>query len=173
MKFFYFIQDTFRKTAGILLIAPGVLLLIIAIFGILGDMKKGEDINIGIGVAVFAIVMIIPGIFVYRSGQRQSMEEMKVRQLASILTAYRRLTLAELARKIGLPESETERLLTLAIDQQIIKGHIDRTTGEFFISGSNHEIKNLIKCPYCGAPVSEVFYPGETAKCNACGSLLR
>lgn len=173
MKFLYFIQDTFKKTLGLVLIIPGLVLLLIATVGIIGDKSKSENLTIGIGVAVFSLVMIIPGIMVYRSGQKQSKEEMKVRELVSILSTYRRITLADMGSKIGVTEAEAQRLLNLAIDQRLTRGFIDRTTGEFFVSGSIEEIKNLSKCPFCGAPVAQIFHTGETAKCQNCGSLFQ
>lgn len=173
MKFLYFIKDTFKKTIALALIVPGVVLLIIAVFGIISDTSKSENITIGIGVAVFSLVMIIPGILIYRSGQKHAREEMKVRELVSIVSTYRRLTVAEMGNKIGVPESEAHRLLNLAVDQHLLRGFIDRTTGEFFIAGSIQEIKNLSECPFCGAPVAQIFHTGETAKCQNCGSLFK
>lgn len=174
MKFIYYLKDTIKKTTALVLLIPGTLLLIIAIFGLFSEMEKNnrQGIYTAYGVMAFTLVMLIPGILLYRSGQKQTKQENKVRQLATILSTYRRLGLTDLAKKMGLTETEAESLLTLAIDQQIISGYIDRTTGEFFISGSLQEIKNLSKCPNCGAPVSQIFYSGETAKCQACGSLF-
>ncbi len=175
MKLFYYIQDTFKKTMGLLLIIPGALLCIIGIAGLAGEIQKNDSqgIAIGYGVIAFSVAVIVPGILVYRSGQKQAREEMKVRQLASLLSTYRRMTISELGRKLGVPESEAEILLTLAIDKEIISGHIDRATGEFFISGSSENIREISKCPFCGAPVSQVFHADETARCQNCGNLFR
>jgi len=172
MKFLYFLQDTVKKTLGLAVMIPGIMLLIIALFGIIGG-DKPEDFSIGIGVSVFSLVLIIPGIILFRAGQRQSKEETLVRQLVSMLTSYRRMSLADMASKLGINEGEAQRLLNLAIDQQLVQGNMDRTTGEFFVSGSLQDIKKLTKCPYCGAPVEQIYHSGETAKCPSCGSLFR
>lgn len=172
MKFLFFMQDTVKKTLGLVLIIPGMLLLIIAVFGIIGG-DKPEDFNIGIGVSIFSLCMIAPGILLYRKGQRLEQDEIKIKKLVSMLTTYRRMSLQEMAAKLGIPETEAQNLLTLAIAQNLISGHIDRTTNEFFVSGSVQDIKDLTKCPYCGAPVTQVFHKGETAKCQSCGQLFQ
>lgn len=172
MKFMFFMQDTVKKTLGLVLIIPGMLLLFIAIFGIIGG-DKPEDFNIGVGVSIFSLFIIIPGILLYRKGQQLAGEEVKIRKLVSMLVTYRRMTIQDMAAKLGITEADAHNLLTLAIDQNLVRGNIDRTTNEFFMSDSVQDIKNLKTCPFCGAPVSQVFHTGETAKCQACGQLFQ
>lgn len=172
MKFLFFMQDTVKKTLGLVFIVPGALLLIIAVFGIMGG-DKPEDFNIGVGVSVFSLLLIVPGILLYRKGQHLAETEIKIRKLVSMLSTYRRMSLQDMAARLSITEAEAHNLLTLAIDQNLIHGNIDRTTGEFFVSDSIQDIKNLSKCPYCGAPVSQVFHKGETAKCQSCGQLFQ
>ena len=168
----FFMQDTVKKTLGLILIVPGTLLLLIAVFGIIGG-DKPEDFNIGVGVSIFSLFIIVPGILLYRKGQHLANDEIKIRKLVSMLITYRRMTIQEMSNRLGITENEAHNLLTLAIDQNLISGHIDRTTNEFFISGSVQDIKDLTKCPFCGAPVSQIFHKGETAKCQSCGQLFQ
>ncbi|HPS56687.1 MAG TPA: PCI domain-containing protein [Spirochaetota bacterium] len=172
MKFLFFMQDTVKKTLGLVLIIPGALLLFIAIFGIIGG-DKPEDFNMGVGVSIFSLFIIFPGILLYRKGLDLAKKEIKIRKLVSMLTTYRRLSIQDMASKLGIPEAEAQNLLTLSIAQNLINGHIDRTTNEFFVSDSIQDIKNLTKCPFCGAPVSQIFHTGETAKCQSCGQLFQ
>lgn len=172
MKFMFFMQDTVKKTLGLVLIIPGMLLLLIAVFGIIGG-DKPEDFNIGIGVSIFSLFIIAPGILLFRKGQQLARDEVKIRKLVSMLVTYRRMSVQEMAGKLGVTETDAHNLLTLAIEQNLVSGNIDRTTNEFFVSDSVQDIQNLTKCPFCGAPVSQVFHKGETAKCQSCGQLFR
>ncbi|HQO39055.1 MAG TPA: PCI domain-containing protein [Spirochaetota bacterium] len=171
MKFLFFMQDTVKKTLGVILIVPGTFLLFIALFGIIGG-DKPEDFNIGVGVSIFSLFIIVPGILLYRKGLALAGEEAKVRKLVSMLLTYRRMSIQDMASKLGVTEPEAHNLLAVAVDQNLVNGHMDRPTNEFFVSTSVNDIKKLTQCPYCGAPVTQVFHKDETAKCPSCGQLF-
>ncbi len=173
MKLFFF-KDTLKKTTGIIIAIAGALLLIIAIFGYVSGIQTGkkEDINMGIIVGVFSFAIIIPGIRLYMSGVKLTKLEETLKQLATLIRTYRRISIAEIAKKFSLNEIEAEKLLNTAIELHLVNGNMDRTTGEFFISESLNEIKKISFCPNCGASLSQVIYKGETGKCPACGSMF-
>lgn len=173
MKLF-FLKDTLKKTAGIITVSGGVLLLVIAAYGLVSGYDRGnkEDIHMGYIVGAFSLAIIIPGARLYWSGVKLSKLEEKLKQLAALIKTYRRISLTEIAKKIGITEMEAERLLNTVIDLNLISGNMDRTTGEFFISESLSEIKKISYCPNCGASLSQVIHNGETGKCPACGSLF-
>jgi len=173
MKLF-FIQDTLKKTAGIVITGAGVLLFVLAVIGFFSGLDKGNktDIHMGLIVSGFSIAIIIPGIILYKSGVKLSKLEKKLIQLSTLVKTYRRIGLTEIARKFGITEMEAEELLNTAIDLDLISGNMDRTTGEFFVSESLNEIKKISFCPNCGASLTQVIHNGETGKCTACGSLF-
>ena len=175
MKTFFFFQDTFKKITGLLLIIPGALLLLISVFCLFTEIKaeNSENTVIAVCMITLSLAITIPGILIFRKGRMLSAREVKIRQLTGFLTTYRRMPVAEIGKKLGITEADAESLIALAIEREIIHGHIDRTTGEFYVAGSLKEIKTLKNCPFCGAPVSQVFYTGETAKCQSCGSLFQ
>jgi hypothetical protein len=171
MKFFFFMKDTLKKILGLILIVPGAFILLIALFGIIGGGEP-DDFKTGVGVIIFALSLIVPGILIYRQGQALSRREKKIKKLASMLRTYRRMSIQDMASILAVTELEVHNLLAVAIDLKLISGHIDRTTNEFFVLTSIDNIKKLTHCPYCGAPVTGIFHEGETAKCSSCGQLF-
>lgn len=173
MKLF-FLKDTLKKTSGIIVITTGALFLFVGIFAVVTGYQKGnkEDINVGIVMSIFTLAIIIPGIKLFQSGVKLSKLEENLTQLAALIKTYRRISLSEIAKKFSITELEAEKLLNQAIDLDMIKGNMDRNTGEFFVSESLNEIKKISFCPNCGASLSQVIHHGETAKCPACGSLF-
>lgn len=174
MKFLFFIKDTVKKTAGIILFAFGALLLLVSIFGFITDydMKRSEGVATAIMFMGFSLCFIIPGILLFRSGRRHTQYEEKLKQLASLIKAYRRISIADISRNLGIGDLEARELVTTAVGLDMIKGHMDRNTDEFFTE-SSAEVKTLHKCPNCGAQVEQILHEGETGKCGACGSIFR
>jgi len=170
----FFFKDTLKKSAGIIVTSSGVLLLVIAVYGLVSGLDKGnkDDIHMGYIVGGLSLAIIIPGIRLYLSGVKLSKLEENLKQLAALIKTYRRISLAEIAKKFSINEMEAEKLLNTVIDLNLVSGNMDRTTGEFFISESLNEIKKISFCPNCGASISQVIHKGETGKCTACGSLF-
>lgn len=97
--------------------------------------------------------------------------ERRLKAIATMLKAYRRIKIAELARKLGITEFKAEQVIAQCIHEGLVTGHIDRVTGEFFTDESLHVTKAGFKCPSCGAHNSAVYLVGESAKCEYCGNL--
>lgn len=173
MKLFFF-KDTLKKTAGIIVISAGSLLMFVAVFGVVTGYAKNnsEDVRIGYIIGGLSLAMIIPGARLYLSGVKLSRLEETLKQLAALIKTYRRISLSEIADKLGVKTAEAERLLNTAVDLNLIRGHMDRGTGEFFIQESLDEIKKLSFCPNCGSSLSQVIHKGETGKCPSCGSFF-
>ena len=174
MKPFFF-KDTVKKFTGIAIVIPGVLLLIIALYGLVSGFQSGnrEDINMGFIIGGLSLIIIFPGVRLYISGIKLSRLEVRLKQITAIVRSYRRISPADIAKKLNITESQAERLLITALDLNLISGNIDRTTGEFFISGSENGTIKIPFCPNCGAAINQVIYDGETGKCNVCGSRFR
>ncbi len=175
MKILFFLKDTFKKTSGVVLIVLGILMLLVAVFGIFTyyDMPKSEAVAVIIIYLVLGAICVIPGIRLYRSGRKQSAYEKKLEQLASLVKAYRRIGISEISRNLGTSDTETRELVNTAISLDIIKGYMDRNTDEFFTEDSTAELKTVHICPNCGAKIEQILHEGETAKCSSCGSVFR
>jgi DNA-directed RNA polymerase subunit RPC12/RpoP len=175
LKFIFFIKDTVKKTAGIILFVSGVLLLLISIFGFITDysMNKAEGVATAIIFMGLALCLIIPGAALFRSGQRHTQYEERLKQLTSLIKTYRRISVTEISRNLGIGEMDARELLNRAISLDMIKGYMDRNTDEFFIEGKSSKTKKIHTCPNCGAQIEQILHEGETGKCSACGSIFR
>lgn len=173
MKLF-FLKDTLKKTSGTIIILIGAFWLFVAIFTVVTGLEKGvkSDVNLGFVLGGFSIAIIIPGVKLFLSGVRLSKLEENLKQLSALVKSYRRISLNEIAKKFNTTETEAEKLLSMAIELNLVSGNMDRTTGEFFISESLNEIKKISYCPNCGASLTQIIHNGETAKCPACGSMF-
>ncbi len=173
MKLFFF-KDTFKKISGIVIIITGSFLLFVALYALVTGYDKGkrEDIYLGFVLTGFSAAIIIPGLRLFRSGVRLSRLEENLKEVAALVSTYRRIALKEIADKFKISEFEAEKLLNRAVSLGLIKGNMDRTTGEFFVPDSLKEIKKISFCPNCGTSLSRVIHTGETGKCPSCGSLF-
>lgn len=173
MKLFFF-KDTLKKTSGTIIIIIGAFWLFVAIFTVVTGSEKGikSDVNLGFVLGGFSIAIIIPGVKLFLSGVKLSKLEENLKQLSALVKSYRRISLSEIAKKFNTTEIEAEKLLSTAIELNLVSGNMDRTTGEFFIAESLNEIKKIAYCPNCGASLTQVIHKGETVKCPACGSMF-
>lgn len=173
MKLF-FLKDLLKKITGILIIIAGSLLLFIALYAVVTGFTHGkrEDVYLGFVLTGFSAAIIIPGIKLFLSGVRLSRLEENLKQLEVMINTYRRIKISDIAGKFNISVTEAERLLDKAISLGMVKGNIDRTTGEFFIPDSLNEIKKMSFCPNCGAAFTDVILSGETARCQSCGSIF-
>lgn len=173
MKLFFF-KDTLKKTTGIIIIIIGAFWLFVAFFSVFTGLEKGvkSDVNLGFILGGFSLAIIIPGAKLFMSGVKLSRLEENLKQLAALIKSYRRIKLTEIAEKFSINALEAEKLLNTAIELDLVRGNMDRTTGEFFISESLNEIKQISYCPNCGASLNRVIHTGETAKCPSCGSMF-
>lgn len=175
MKFLFFLKDTVKKTAGVILFVFGVLLLLVAIFGFITDysMNKSEGVATAILFMGFSLCFIIPGIALFRSGQKHTQYEERLRQLASLIKAYRRISIADISRNLGISEMDARELVARGISLEMIKGYMDKNTDEFFTEESTADVRKIHNCPNCGAQIEQIIHSGETGKCSACGSVFR
>nr|MDO8116784.1 PCI domain-containing protein [Candidatus Sigynarchaeota archaeon] len=101
-------------------------------------------------------------------------EEKKIKGLIQM---YPKITLANLASKASIPESNIEDILLHLISNDVIKGHIDPGTGEF-ISGmiDTTRVKPvddaIFDCPHCGAVMDSAPVRGTSVWCRSCGNLI-
>ena len=122
--------------------------------------------------ALCTIVGIAPGIlFLILAVKSRSLEENLVEFSAWIKT-YRRISLADLSRKLGKPAFESEKLLVQVVDRGLVKGFIDRTTDEFILQEAAGQEQFIDKCPRCNANLQQRFLLGETVKCPYCQSVI-
>ena len=76
-----------------------------------------------------------------------------------------------LADKAGLPPMEAEALLLAAVREGLLRGTMDRGTGEFCVGEAEPLVPG--NCPSCGASLKGVYYRGDTMTCAHCGNVCR
>jgi len=96
-------------------------------------------------------------------------------EYAELLKANRRMKVAAFAQKIGTTEVKAEKILMQVLDDKLIKGYMDRRTGEFFTMEFLEQTPNVLfgwKCGSCGAKNDSVILPGEAGRCLYCNTMV-
>lgn len=96
--------------------------------------------------------------------------------MADILKAYRRVSIADFAKRIGVNEPEAERVILECLEDRLIFGYISRRSRTFFTREYLDQIENVQigwKCESCGSHNQEIILPGEVDICPYCGSMSR
>jgi len=166
-----FIKDNILKFAGYTLLIFGILVFAVGI-GMVFDPDP-EASSIGPSIAIVSSAFIVPGIMLIVMGRRASIQERRLKTVAALARAHRRVLLPELAQKAGISVTEIEKVLAEAVCMGLVSGNIDRSTGEFFTDESLNEKAGIRYCSSCGAPLDRVYMAGETAKCPSCGSIMQ
>ena len=143
-------------------------------------------------VVIIAIALIVAGIIIIgkRYGaltkERQStpLDQAALQDLGSdevklvgMAKAYPKISLADIASKLKIPERNAETMLVQLVAQGVIRGRIDPGTKEF-ISGMVQHVDaqpatiKIVQCPYCGAGLNTSLVKGASVKCGACGQLI-
>lgn len=91
---------------------------------------------------------------------------------AAWVQTYRRISMKDLANKLGKPPQETERIMLECVEKGLVRGFIDRSTDEFVLqeaAGVEHYVAN---CPGCGNSLQRRYLDGETVQCPYCGTVI-
>ena len=76
-------------------------------------------------------------------------------EFATWMKTYRRISLDDLAKKLGTTPMQTERTLAQAIERGLLKGVVDRATDEFVVQDTEAQQIFIRTCPHCGGDVDE------------------
>lgn len=111
---------------------------------------------------------IVPGAIALGWGFLEYRREKHLEEFATFLKAYRRISMDELAKRVGMSRLDAERRLARAIDRGYVEGVVDRTTDEFVLKGAEAEQVFVEKCPQCGGDVRKWTFPEERVLCPYC-----
>ncbi len=115
---------------------------------------------------------ILPGAIALLFGAVEYRREKRLKEFSTWIRAYRRIRMDELAKKVGKPPMEAERLLAQAIDLGYVQGVIDRSTDEFVLEGTEREQVFVETCPNCGGNVDRWAFPEERFPCPYCSQAV-
>ncbi len=155
-----------QKFMGYALLFFGIFVMVIGI-AMMFDEKEEKSQSLSIAVASSAFSA--PGVILLVLARKALREKEWLESATSIIKSYRRITLVDLAQKLNVPIPRASRLLSRALALNMIKGHFDRTTDEFFTDEAVTHRSQFRYCPGCGAPLDRVYLEGETIRCTSCG----
>lgn len=115
---------------------------------------------------------LVPGLVLIVLGRRAALKEKELIEFTAWVKTYRRISLADLARKLGKPQMEAEQLLVTVVDRGLLKGFIDRSTDEFVLQDAVGQEAFLDTCPRCGANLQKRYFLGETVTCPYCQTVI-
>lgn len=168
------LRDDLYRWIGAILIVLGIFFDLIGIMSvtIIPSEEGGSDFGMGMAVVgLCTVIFLIPGIILFVWGYKLGQKEKELEKLAGYLKSYRRIKISDVAKKLGKSEYETEQLIAKIVEDGLIKGYVDRTSGEFFTHQSLfHEVDRPDKCPNCGASMYTRVLSGENAVCDYCGA---
>ena len=114
-------------------------------------------------------ITIIPGVVSILLGVRQWRHEHVVIEFATWAKSQRRIKMDVMAQRIGKSRFETEKLLGEALDQELVKGVIDRSSDEFVVQEQTAGQAHFVgACPNCGGSVDTWYFPEERVNCPYC-----
>ena len=165
-----------RGTAA--LIVGIVLLLVGALFLAVGAVEGVTGFS-GIGMLflyeVLALCLpttVVPGIVlvVYGLKWRRSGEDLAA--FAAWVKTYRRISMKDLANRLGKPPKDTERIMLECVEKGLVHGFIDRSTDEFVLQEAAGVEHFVATCPGCSNSLQRRYLDGETVQCPYCGTVI-
>jgi hypothetical protein len=123
---------------------------------------------------------VIPGAAAVAYGIKVRLDERAERardealkDFASYVKTYRRIGLDDLAKNLGRPRIEAERMLAEAVQRGHLQGVIDRAAQEFVVQEAVPHQVFVGKCPHCGGIVDRWAFPEESFVCPYCDRPVR
>jgi hypothetical protein len=130
-----------------------------------GDYGTGGQ-NLGLCIGTTFIPALIFLYFASKLAQQANTN----RHLSNFLVGKQRCSLSEVASAFHWTEPEAEERIIAAISENVVRGHFDRGTKQFYIEGSQQSQTFLEKCLNCGAPVGMWVSQYQSAVCPYCHS---
>ena len=167
---------TRRATA---LFVAGIVLLIVGALFLAVGVEEATVNSAGAGtpflIEVSALCIpttIVPGIVLLLYGWKGRKQGQDMATFAAWVQTYRRISMRDLANKLGKPPAETERIMLDCVEKGLIRGFIDRSTEEFVLQEAAGVEHFVATCPGCGNSLQRRYLDGETVQCPYCGTVI-
>src|SRR5256712_4008325 len=131
-----------------------------------------EPANLPIFAALCTPTALVPGILFLFLGRKANRREKELIEFSSWVKTYRRISLAELARKLGKQEIEAEKVLIEVVDRGLVPGFIDRSTNAFILQAAVGQELVIETCPRRHGHLQRRYFPGETVRGPDCQSVI-
>jgi hypothetical protein len=155
-------KDTLFLGLGSLLLIGGILGLTV-----IGTSQREPDYVL-FGSVLCSATGIVPGAILLLLGWRARKEERSLVAFSAWIKTYRRIPMNDLAKNLGKTRFETEQVLAMAVDRDLVQGIVDRTTDEFVVKESIGQQIFVEQCPHCGAKIHRWFLPEDRLVCAHC-----
>ena len=139
------------------------------------DEETGEPNDAALGGVLLTAIFGIPGgIMLWRTGVANR-EDAFTEQLVGFIYSHDRFTVAELARKIGKNEMETESLVQKINVQRNIGLAYHRSTREYIHYGRMQQSARVAsQCGACGGNLgNQIVFEGEQLTCPYCNAVVQ
>lgn len=149
--------------------------LCLAVFMLLDPKDGATPLQSLIPGLFFGSVLLAPGLALYLFGRRTRKDREFLAAVTSMVRTTDRFTTADLARRIGRTELETEGLVgRIMAEQNGIDLVFHRSTREYLHRNRLAHGERLVeRCASCGAPTNlDVVFHGERVPCIYCGAAL-
>lgn len=166
------------RVKGRLYLTIGILFLLLFAIGVIIGVSYlygypyYEPSNFPVITGACIPTALVPGLVLIILGRRASLKEKELIEFTAWVKTYRRISLTDLATKLGKPQMEAEQLLVTVVDRGLLKGFIDRSTDEFVLQEAVGQEAFLDTCPRCGANLQKRYFLGETVTCPYCHSVV-
>jgi len=167
----HFFKDNIQRFFAYIFLLVGLVVLFIAI-GMTMDSTDEKARESGPSIIVVSFIFTLPGVVLLGFSKKNKKQEEILISLAGLINSYKRISIDKISEKLELSYIDAEKLIAFAIEKRMIKGRIDRTTGEFYTDDSKRQEVKYRFCPNCGSPFDTVFMEGDTIKCSACNSIF-
>lgn len=168
-------RATVQVAVGVVLLLVGALFFFVAALdamGITQTESSGTYLVLIEASAICTPTTIVPGIILIYYGRKTRRESGQLAEFAAWVKTYRRIGLADLAKKLGKTEYETEKVLIGCVEKGLLQGFVDRSTSEFVLQAAAGREHFVGKCPGCATSLQRRYLDGETVICPYCGTVI-
>ncbi|MGA1872248.1 MAG: PCI domain-containing protein [Thermoplasmatota archaeon] len=100
----------------------------------------------------------------------------RLKDVADVLIAYRRVQIKVVSEKIGQDMATTEKLILECLEEGLVKGYLSTKQHVFYTQEYLEQLDDARvgwTCDKCGAQHDEVLLPGDYGRCTYCGSISK
>lgn len=170
---------TAGKGRATFLFGLGIVLLIVGAVFLAVGVEEAVTGSAGVGVpflyevtALCIPTTIVPGLVLLFYGWKGRRQGQDMATFAAWVQTYRRISMKELANKLGKPPQKTERIMLECVEKGLVRGFIDRSTDEFVLQEAAGVEHFVALCPGCGNSLQRRYLDGETVQCPYCGTVI-
>src|SRR4030042_1008348 len=113
-----------------------MLFLLVFMVGVLSAALYISGGGLGNGLVVLgecSVLALLPAIIFLYLAMRLAHERRALESLVSFLSAKRRSSVRDVSTRFGWTSEEAEERVVAALSENMVAGHFDRGTGEFFV----------------------------------------